>query len=522
VKLVGPIDPQTFSAHKRTFERMQRSGVLQFKNTLVPRSDALNETLEADYLLLLDLNEQNASFQVPSKLLDYIRTGKPILAYTPENSPVERILARSGIPHVTIDPRAADTISDQRLLRFLQIPPETHKASSWFEANFSAKALADSTATRLNALLSAKTSKYEIGTSTLANGALRKIAITVPTAVRPISHSINGGDIPRKSPPCLITTVDAEEEFDWLKPLSHQAKNVSAMNSQHLLHRIYRRYNIVPLYLVTYPIVSQVAGSAFLSEYLKDGGCEVGAQLHSWVTPPFEEVVNLYNSFACNLPPSLEFAKLKALTEAITDRFGVRPTAYRAGRYGIGPNTVQALRDLGYQVDSSVVPEHTYQRDGGPTFLGYSNMPYWLDPERRLMELPLTAGFTGPVTDNIDRMRGLVRPFFAREDRYAVVRGIMARCGLVERIRLTPEGTSVRDAKRLVRSLLGAGITVFTMSYHAPSLVPGNTPYVRSLSDRDRFLRWFDEFYEFFFGEIGGISATVSDVYNAAKHSTVT
>ena len=47
------------------------------------------------------------------------------------------------------------------------------------------------------------------------------------------------------------------------------------------------------------------------------------------------------NSYHCNLPPELERAKIEALTEAIEAGFGARPTIFKAGRYGFGPNTRQ-------------------------------------------------------------------------------------------------------------------------------------------------------------------------------------
>ena len=89
----------------------------------------------------------------------------------------------------------------------------------------------------------------------------------------------------------------------------------------------------------------------------------------------------------------------------------------------------------------------------------------------------------------------------------------------MERIRLTPEGTKVSDGKRLVRALLKRGTWIFTLSYHSPSLIPGNTPYVRSRADRDRFIEWFEEFYDFFLGELGGAPATVSEIYDLARSS---
>ena len=153
MKLIGPVDPKILSAHESQLERLRRSGLLEFDNRLVPRVEALRATVEADYLLLLDVNEHNTSFQVPSKLLDYIRSGRPILAYTCHNSPVERLLARSGIPHVTVDPATPDDRQRPKVLELLQLEPGDHKASPWFTTNFSATALTSSTAKILSDLL---------------------------------------------------------------------------------------------------------------------------------------------------------------------------------------------------------------------------------------------------------------------------------------------------------------------------------------------------------------------------------
>src|SRR5579871_3301518 len=159
IKLVGPIAPAVLAEHGALFERVRHSGVLTYGNRVVSRDEALAETAGADYLVLLDVNEKNASFQVPSKLLDYIRVGKPILAYTPTGSPVERILARSGIAHTTIDPLAPPEISDRKLLEFLRLPPETRPASRWFVETFSARTQARIVAGLLDAVLQAKTAR---------------------------------------------------------------------------------------------------------------------------------------------------------------------------------------------------------------------------------------------------------------------------------------------------------------------------------------------------------------------------
>jgi hypothetical protein len=483
VKLIGPIDEAVLATHGAALAAM--GDVVEVTNMLVPREEALRQTAEADCLLLLDVNERNTAFQVPSKLLDYIRIGKPILAYTPADSPVDRILQRSGIAYVTIAPDMPDAEADRRVQEFLSLPLTVHEPTEWFVQSFSAK------------------------TQTAA------LAEMVHGLVKPRPRPVRQSRSPE--PPLIVTTVDAEEAFDWDKPLSRDFHNVASMNEQFVLHRVFDSFGVVPIYFVTYPIVTQPDGYAFLAECVKAGKCQVGAQLHPWVTPPYEEVVNAYNSFAGNLPEALERAKLKTLTEAITARFGVRPTAYRAGRYGVGPNTVKTLAALGYRVDSSVVPEFSYHSSGGPTFFGRPTTPYWLDAGRQVLELPLTSTHIGRLAD--ESRRHLANGLFENDARYALSRSLLARTGLMERIRLTPEGTDVSDAKRLVRALLKRGTRVFTLSYHTPSLQPGNTPYVRSRADRDRFIGWFEEFYEFFLGEVGGAPATINEIYDQARAS---
>jgi hypothetical protein len=153
VKLVGPIEPEISERYGTAFEDLRRRGLVEFENRLVARDEAAREIAGADFLLLLDVNEKNASFQVPSKLLDYIRTGKPILAYTATNSPSQRILAQSGIPYLAIDPARPSMDDDRKVLEFLRQPGQVHPASEWFEQEFSAETQACKVAALLDGLL---------------------------------------------------------------------------------------------------------------------------------------------------------------------------------------------------------------------------------------------------------------------------------------------------------------------------------------------------------------------------------
>jgi glycosyltransferase involved in cell wall biosynthesis len=156
LKLVGAISAQIFSRLGPLFGRLREKGVLEYDNRLVSRREALQEAAQADYLLLLDVNEKNASFQVPSKLFDYVRIGRPILAYTPTDSPVERILARSGISYVAIAPCESPDAGERKLEQFFRLPSDRQRPSPWFEETFNARTQAQTVAELLDGLLMRK------------------------------------------------------------------------------------------------------------------------------------------------------------------------------------------------------------------------------------------------------------------------------------------------------------------------------------------------------------------------------
>jgi glycosyltransferase involved in cell wall biosynthesis len=139
LRLMGWLDltqPWASSPECRT---LLQSGSLEYANEVVPEPAAIRAMAEADYLLLLDGNEASAALQVPAKLFQYIRIGRPILAFTARNSPSERILAASGIPHVAVSQDDAPERIDEGVAALFQIPPEPSRPSEWFEQQFDAE-----------------------------------------------------------------------------------------------------------------------------------------------------------------------------------------------------------------------------------------------------------------------------------------------------------------------------------------------------------------------------------------------
>ena len=319
------------------------------------------------------------------------------------------------------------------------------------------------------------------------------------------------------TPPLLITSIDAEEEFDWTQPFSSSSVGVSSMAEQYKAHRIFARHGVVPAYLLDYPVASKPEAYAPLRDYLRDGLCEVGTQLHPWVNPPFQETINRVNSFPGNLSLDLEFEKLRILTETIEANLGIRPRVYRAGRYGVGRRTGDLLKRLDYHVDTSVVPQRDFRNEGGPDFFGFPAQPFWMDDEKKLLELPVSSDFVGPLSPHSVT---LARFMFGRVAERTGLTGTLAYTGMAERIKLTPEGITIDEACKLVRAMLARGTRVFTLSYHSPSLLPGSTPYVRDAEDLARFLDWLDAFYTFFREEVGGLPVTYAELYRLATVAT--
>ena len=137
--------------------------------------------------------------------------------------------------------------------------------------------------------------------------------------------------------PILCIIVDAEEEFHWGRPVSARNNATASIRHQKRAHEVFSCYGARPTYLVTYPIASDPSAAGVMREYLAEGRCDIGAQLHPWVTPPFDSGTEERLSFPGNLPPALEREKLHRLAEAVRDSFHLAPTVYKAGRYGLGP-----------------------------------------------------------------------------------------------------------------------------------------------------------------------------------------
>jgi hypothetical protein len=283
-------------------------------------------------------------------------------------------------------------------------------------------------------------------------------------------------NVPSSWPPTLLVVVDTEEEFNWDAPFDRANTRVRNIREQPMAQAVLDAYGVAPTYVVDYPVVVSPEGIDILAGIAASGRCTIGAHLHPWVTPPHEGPVDAKHSFPGNLPAPLERAKLAALTEAIEAGFGARPTIYKAGRYGVGPATAAIL-----------------------------DRPFMATD--RLVEVPLSVGFVGVFADQGRQLFPRLQTGLGQRLRLS---GIAQRAGLLERLRLSPEGHSLQDMIRQTRAGIAAGKRLFMLTYHSSSLLPGATPYVRSEADRRAFLSVLEGYCGYFMETLGGRPGTLA------------
>ncbi len=300
--------------------------------------------------------------------------------------------------------------------------------------------------------------------------------------------------------PTLHVVIDTEAEFDWSRGFARNLTSVSAITAVHRGQEILDRHGLKPVYVVDYPVATSPEGYGPLKEIMQRGACVIGAHLHPWTTPPFEETVSEQTSFGGNLPPDLEERKLRALIKAIEQSFGVTPRFFKAGRYGVGPSTMELIARLGITVDFSIMPGLDMRHGGGPEFLDYAAVPYLLDG---VLSLPMTRGHVGLLANG---PKPLIRALDGTTARNLHLPAFLVRAGLLNRVTLTPEGVTAEEQIALIRRLVARGQKMFVLHYHSPSLMAGNTPYAATEGEVQGLLKRLDTVCRFFMQEIGGVA----------------
>lgn len=321
-------------------------------------------------------------------------------------------------------------------------------------------------------------------------------------------------------------TIDTEADNQWDHGAPLRTDNVGFWEPFQVLCD---RYGIPPTYLVTSEIAADPAAQRLLTRWSADGRAEVGAHLHAWTTPPFRDAPGFRfndsaHAFTNELPDDLLGAKLAALTGEIEDRLGMRPTAFRSGRFGFDARTGRALAELGYEVDSSVTPMTEWRTHrgmpggGGPDFTRHSSAPFLLagTGEEALLEVPVTIIPTYPWLRRSDALLRLYRSLPVRAVRRAFLRRWLSPQPVW--LQPSPDFTldDMKDAWDCQRNLADVAV----MMFHSSELMPGGSPMWPTGAAVQTLYGLLDRFFAFIV-EAGAVPVTLSGAARELRSSVL-
>jgi len=303
----------------------------------------------------------------------------------------------------------------------------------------------------------------------------------------------------------VIVTISIDTECDhdvnWVrsKPLAFESITEGVPNR---LQPAFDEVGAVPTYLLTVEVMEDADSVTALQNL--QGDFEYGTHLHAAFIEPEKKFYDYAGvdspDFQCSYAPDVEYKKLENLTTLFTEKFGYKPTSFRAGRYGASADSINSLERLGYKVDTSVTPHIRWTEPNAVVdFRKAPEQPYFPAAGKIAQAGAYTGGriLEAPVT---------VKPRLFRDPRW-----------------FRPWFASVDQMKEIFRYQLNKhahrSVLSINMMFHSMEIIEKASPYPQTPDDVKRFiddmqngLRWC--------GEEGARFAGLSDLQDAfqAEH----
>lgn len=317
----------------------------------------------------------------------------------------------------------------------------------------------------------------------------------------------------------LIVTIDTEADNQWDHGRLLTTKNVAYWPP---FQGLCEQYGIRPTYLITSEIATNPQAVGFLRPLIEADKAEVGAHLHPWTTPPYRDEPGLrfndpLHAFPSELPTDLLRDKLETLTNQIERAFKMRPTSYRAGRFGFNSVYAGILRKLGYRVDSSVTPLISWKktpgyRSGGPDFSHEKIFPYCVGPDigYQLLEMPVTILFTNVILYKFP----CLQPVYHVLQKFQSNRLLHLDLIAPQPLWMRPfRGTTLKHLISVWRAAEKLGLQNVIMMFHSSELMPGASIYRPDNKSVIQLLGLLEDFYKFMAAENAeGVTLTDASV----------
>jgi len=295
----------------------------------------------------------------------------------------------------------------------------------------------------------------------------------------------------------LAITIDVEED-NWSDyEAGPVLSNIGRLSE---LQRLFDVYEVKPTYLITYPVATDKNSISMLRKIMEGGRCEIGAHLHPWNTPPFDEEKTVENTMLCNLEKDLQYRKMESLHERIAENFKFEPVTFRSGRWGFNHAVAENMYRLGYKVDTSISPYVSWEKCHGPDFSDTSPMPQFLkvdrdkNPDACILEIPATIGF---LQGDFELCNSIYKKISGSKLKHFRLRGILDKLGILNRVWLSPEPDNAEKMIQLAVTLMKKKYQILNLFFHSPSLQHGLTHFTRTREDAAELIRRIEKFLIF-------------------------
>ena len=276
----------------------------------------------------------------------------------------------------------------------------------------------------------------------------------------------------------LLVTIDTEEDMPkWRPEKVSSTENISKLP---FLHAFLKQHGVQPTYLVNQPVLENNDSLNVVKGLAAEGGCEIGAHLHSWNTPPLSKIEKQGTAtYLSRQEKAIKRAKLTHFTNLFHEKMGFFPTSYRAGRYGFCQDSAQILSELGYRVDSSIAPLIDFSSDGGPNFKSFDAHPFWFtnSEANKILEVPISISLVHNFPKYFEK-------FYFQIPNWTKIKGIIHRTNLARLLWLRPTTYSAKEMRQLADYLLDQeGVSFLNIMFHSSEVYPGATPYNKTEND---------------------------------------
>jgi hypothetical protein len=313
----------------------------------------------------------------------------------------------------------------------------------------------------------------------------------------------------------LVVTIDVEPDcspnWRYSDPLEFKGVSIGIVDR---LQPLFNEMGIVPTYLINNVVLEDRASVDVFRSL--SGRFQLGTHLHPEFIAPQKQFDNYAGkkgvANCCFYPPDIESEKITSITSLFEKAFGYRPTAFRAGRFSAGANTISALSSQGYLVDTSVTPHVCWDdktREFPVDFTHAPEQPYFIDeseitrpdPRGGLLQVPVSISLVkrNPLKEFISAGAGLRHPF----RKY-------------KQVWLRPHYSTAKTMRTIAKQYFDRyrdqDQVVLNMMFHNVEVLPGLSPYTKTEADCRVYLQQLREFFMFCSQE-NMITPGLSDLY---------